>query len=47
MKTYKIEVTFFIDAENKEDAKEKLEDGYCMGDSAYIKIEEDETTNQR
>ena len=43
MKTYRIEVTFFIEAESKEDAKERLEDGYALSDSAYIEIEEDET----
>ena len=42
IRTYRIEVTFSINADSKEDAKEKLEDGYSLSDSAYIEIEEDE-----
>ena len=44
MKTYRIEVTFFIVAENKIDARaEIIENNPSLADASYIEIEEDET----
>ena len=44
MKTYRIDVTFFVDAENEEDARVTLiENAPSLMDAAYFEVEEDIT----